>query len=277
MGNRPAELAAALTSALDQVGVHTEIIVVANGVPAEQLEFAADDRIAVVDVATNAGIPGGRNLGADRATAPLLAFLDDDATFIDRDVLSRCVAVFDSRPHVGVLALGIVDENGTTARRHVPRVGSRGGGRAGRVSLFLGGACVVRASAFREVGGYAAEFIYAMEETDLALRLVDHGWELRYDGRPAVSHPATDPSRHPEAAARTMRNRVWLAHRNLPAPLAVLYVANWLAISGLRHPRQFMALARSAVAAWRTRPGPRQPIRWRTVLRLTRWGRPPVI
>ena len=99
---------------------------------------------------------------------------------------------------------------------------------------FLGGAAVIRARAFDDVGRYPAVFAYAMEETDLALRLADHGWTIHYDGRPAVFHPATEPGRHPRAAEHTMRNRVWLAHRNLPAGLAVLYVLDWLAISAAR-------------------------------------------
>ena len=56
-------------------------------------------------------------------------------------------------------------------------------------------------------------------------------------------HPATEPGRHPRAAEHTMRNRVWLAHRNLPAGLAVLYVLDWLAISAARDPRHGAALS----------------------------------
>ena len=127
------------------------------------------------------------------------------------------------------------------------------------------------------MGRYPATFTYLMEETDLALRLVDHGWTIHYDGRPAVFHPATEPGRHARAAEHTMRNRVWLAHRNLPAGFAVLYVLDWLAISAARDPRHAAALVRAAIAAWRTRPGPRRPIGYSTVARLTRLGRPPVI
>ncbi len=74
----------------------------------------------------------------------------------------------------------------------------------------------------RTSAAYAADFRYAMEETDLALRLVDRDWTIRYDATPAVVHPRTDPARHPGAAERTMRNRVWLAYRNLPTTLALV-------------------------------------------------------
>jgi GT2 family glycosyltransferase len=233
--------------------------------------------VSVVELAENAGIPGGRNVGAERAAAALVAFLDDDARFLDSGVLARCAEALRSRPALGAVALRIVDEDGRTARRHVPRVGARDPGHSGSVTAFLGGAVVVRAAAFHAVDGYPAPFVYSMEETDLALRLIDNGWEIHYDGIPAVFHPATDPGRHPAATERTMRNRVWLAHRTLPAPVAALYVVNWLALSALRRPTQTRSLLRAVVGGWRSRPGPRAPIRWRTVARLTRLRRPPII
>lgn len=277
MGDRPHELAAAITSVRFQSGVHAESVVVANGVPAESLAITTDSRTTVTESIENLGIPGGRNVGIDHAHAPIVAFLDDDARLIDDHVLGRCVEEFRRRPQLAVIALRIVDEQGHTARRHVPRVGARDPARSGAVTAFLGGAVVMRAAAFRAVGGYAAPFVYAMEETDLALRLIDGGWEIHYDGAPAVFHPAAEPGRHVRADEQTMRNRVWLAHRSLPAPIAVMYVLNWLVVSGARRPRRIVALARSTVAGWRTRPGPRSPIGWSTVLRLTRLGRPPVI
>lgn len=282
LGDRPAELTAAVLSAHRQSGVVIEVVVVANGVPVDHLDLGGADAVAggqvtIVESAENVGIPAGRNLGVEHSTSPIVAFLDDDARFVDEHVLARCAAIFGERPELGAMALRIVDEHGRSARRHVPRVGARDPSRSGPVTAFLGGAAVLRAAAFDDAGGYPASFVYAMEETDLALRLVDHGWEIHYDGIPGVFHPATEPSRHAGAAERTMRNRVWLAHRTLPAPLAVLYVANWLVVTALRRPGLTLALVRAVRAGWATRPGPRSPIRWRTVARLTRLGRPPII
>lgn len=192
-------------------------------------------------------------------------------------MLARVVRRAHDDSSIAAVALRIVDLAGHTARRHVPRIGARDPNRSGPVTAFLGGAVVVRAEAFREAGQYASEFTYAMEETDLALRLLDRGWQIIYEGRPAVYHPATSPSRHPVALTQTMRNRVWLAHRNLPAVVGVLYLVIWFVISLVRDPGRAGALVRAIMLGWRTRPGPRAPIRWRTVARLTRLGRPPVI
>jgi GT2 family glycosyltransferase len=233
--------------------------------------------VRIVASTANAGIPGGRNLGAAAATRPLLAFLDDDAWYLDDDVLGRAAAAFAARPRLGVLALRIVDADGVTARRHVPRLGARDPARSGPVTAFLGGAAVVRRDAFDDVDGYPAAFFYAMEETDLSWRLVDRGWSLYYDGRPAVEHPATVPSRHAGHAERTMRNRVWMVHRCLPWPLAITYVLAWTAVTAARAPSSVPTLVGAIRAAWPDRPGPRRPIRWATVWRLTRLGRPPVV
>ncbi len=232
----------------------------------------------VFGTAENLGVPGGRNVGAEHSGAPLLAFLDDDARYAGPEVLTRAVVTFDGEPNLGVIALRIVDDDGVTAQRHVPRIGAGRPDQARSVTSFLGGSAVIRRTAFEQADGYAGAFRYAMEESDLALRLIDRGWTIHYDGNPAVIHPKTDPSRHPDASEQTMRNRVWLAYRNLPAPLVAGYVANWLAISTVRDPRNVGALIRGLRTGWRARPrGERAPIAWRTVAELTRLGRPPIV
>ena len=93
-------------------------------------------------------------------------------------------------------------------------------------------------------------------------------------------HPATEATRHADHTRLTARNRVWLAHRSLPAPLAVLYCLDWLAITAIRN-RFSPAVLNAAVAGTREGlrrpPGPRRPIGWGTVGRLTRLGRPPIV
>jgi GT2 family glycosyltransferase len=278
VGNRPEQLRAAIDSALAQRHVTVEVVVVANGVATSTIGVVDDPRVRVFGTAENLGIPGGRNVGAEQARAPLFAFLDDDARYADTEILARAVVTFDAEQDLGVIALRIVDDDGVTARRHVPRIGAGQPDRARFVTSFLGGSAVIRRTAFEHATGYAGAFRYAMEESDLALRLIDRGWTIRYDGNPAVIHPRTDPSRHPDAAAQTMRNRVWLAYRNLPAPIAAGYVANWLAISTARDPRNVGSLIRGVRTGWWARPrGERAPIDWRTVAELTRLGRPPIV
>jgi len=279
MGDRPAELAAAVTSAQRQRGVSTDVVVVANGVDPDvvQAQLANERGVRVVASPSNVGIPAGRNLGARHTTTPLVAFLDDDATYVHDGALGRAHRMFAERPQLGVIALRIVDPSGATLQRWIPRPGRRGAGRSGPVTSFLGGACVIRSAALIETGGFEDQFGYALEETDLAWRLLDRGWLLHYDGADGVEHPATAPTRHAGAIAQTMRNRVWLAHRSLPLPLGAAYILNWLVITALRRPGESPQLVGAIRSAWKQRIGPRQPMSWRTVWTLSRLGRPPIV
>lgn len=102
------------------------------------------------------------------------------------------------------------------------------------MTTFLGGACAIRKSAFLQVGGLPEKFFYAHEETDLAWRLLGEGYRIEYDAEPVMYHPLVLPSRHTDFYRLNARNRVWLARRNLPWPLAMFYLLNWVVLTLLR-------------------------------------------
>jgi GT2 family glycosyltransferase len=274
-GDRPAALHDAIQSVREQRGVEAEVVVVLNGTLAD---VDLPNGVVTVELSENVGIPEGRNIGLRAATAPVVAFLDDDGRLLGHDVLARSLQHFDDDPRLAVVAWRIVDEAGQTAQRHVPRPGARSAATSGAVAGFLGGASTVRREAFEDVGGYAGDFFYAMEETDLTWRLVDRGWTLWYDAEATMFHPATTPTRHADAITRTARNRAWAAHRNLPWAVLVVHVALWTLITGVRGGLGAMRTsARSTLAAMREPLGPRRPMHWRTVWQLSRLGRPPLL
>lgn len=277
--NRPEELRRALASVRAQRGVDAQLVLVVNGAQAEDAArlvlppLGPDDRFLVL--AENAGIPGGRNVGAAAADARVLVFLDDDAELLGSDVLAGVADRFAADERLGAMAIRLVDHEGRTQRRHVPRIGSRSAARSGPVTHFIGAACAVRAEAFRAVDGFEQRFFYAMEESDLSWRLLDAGWSLWYAADLTAFHPRTAPSRHPGHVLLTARNRLWAAWRSLPVPMALAYVLTWTVLAVLRggSPRQVLAGYRQA---WGLRP-PRRPMRWRTVWRMTLLGRAPVV
>lgn len=275
MGDRRDELDAAVAS-IRRSEVPCEIVLVWNGaVPDPSIGRDVD---VVLD--ENVGIPAGRNRGAEAATGDLVLFLDDDAAIVSDDGLARVVRRFAEHPTTAVVAARIVDEYGVTAQRHVPRVGRGSADRSGPVALFLGGASVHRRDVFIALGGYAERFRYAMEESDLAVRVVDAGYDVWYDASMLVRHPATTPSRHAASLVQTARNRVWHAHRNLPLPVATTYVLVWLVISLGRNLTSVTRMRSVLAGTWRGMRdpiGPRCPISYRTAWTLTRLGRPPVI
>ncbi|MEU5808630.1 glycosyltransferase [Streptomyces sp. NPDC047718] len=284
MGNRPDELKALIDSVARQEGDPVEVVVVGQGVEVTGLP----DDVRTVTLPDNLGIPGGRNVGieafgsggGDGYDVDVLLFLDDDGLLERTDTAELCRQAFTEDPGLGIISFRIADpESGETQRRHVPRLRAADPMRSSRVTTFLGGANAVRTSVFAQVGGLPAEFFYAHEETDLAWRALDAGWSIDYRADMVLLHPKTAPSRHAVYHRMVARNRVWLARRNLPAPLVPVYVGVWLLLTLLRRPSvpALKAWFGGFKEGWTTPCGPRRPMRWRTVWRLTRLGRPPVI
>ena len=276
-GARPVELAEGIASVLAQERVHLDVAVVGNGwtptgLPAGVTPVALDE---------NLGIPAGRNRGVEHVVGEYLFFLDDDASIPSTSFLADAVALLVADPTVGLLQPRVVDPSGlTNPRRWVPRI-KKGDPRAsGVVFSVWEGAVLLPRTVFDRTGGWAESFFYAHEGIELAWRVWDLGYRTWYAGDLVAHHPAIEPTRHDYYYRLNARNRVWLARRNLPAPLSLLYVASWTAIQVLRWARRPAVLARwfqGFAAGWREDRGERRPITWATVGRMTRAGRPPIV
>ncbi len=274
MGDRPDGLARAVES----LGPGAEVVVVLNGAEGGTAQAQLPEGVRCVVFDENQGVPGGRNAGVEAASGDLIGFLDDDAEVLTPDATSRIVDRFDRDPDLAVLALRLVDDEGRTARRHVPRAGRGDPDRSGPVGYFLGGACAMRRSDFVAAGRYDADLFYGHEELDLAWRLLDRGRNLRYAADVEVLHPPTEISRHARGWYLTGRNRVIIARRNLPQPVALIHVLVWLALGLWRAPGS--ECRGPYVEGWREGwrvAVDRSPVGWHTVGRLARLGRPPVI
>ncbi|MEU6708885.1 glycosyltransferase family 2 protein [Streptomyces wuyuanensis] len=281
MGNRPDDLRALIDSVAKQDGEPVEVVVVGNGAPVT----GVPDGVRTVDLPENLGIPGGRNVGIEAfgpggGDVDALLFLDDDGLLPNNDTAELVRRAFDEDPALGIISFRIADpDTGLTQRRHVPRLRASDPMRSSRVTTFLGGANAVRTKVLEQVGGLPDEFFYAHEETDLAWRALDAGWMIDYRSDMVLHHPTTPPSRHAVYHRMVARNRVWLARRNLPAPLVPVYLGVWILLTLLRRPSAaaLKAWFGGFKEGWSTPCGPRRPMKWRTVWRLTRLGRPPVV
>ncbi|TML09171.1 MAG: glycosyltransferase [Actinobacteria bacterium] len=275
-GSRPDVLALALDSLRSQRGVELDVVVVFNG--AEPL--ALPPRTRALGLAEDLGIPAARNAGADQASGELLFFLDDDASLGGDDALARVAARFDADPSLGALQLGVAPRGGGAySRDWVPRLRVGDRTRPSDVAVLWEGAVAVRRSVFDLVGGWPGEFRFVHEGVDLAWRILDAGFRVHYAGDIGALHPPPAPvaagERHAYSSYYGARNRVWLARRHLPLPLGALFVATF-AVRTL--PR---VNARSALRGYLDGvrgPYPaRRKLRARTLWRMTRVGRPPVI
>jgi len=277
MGNRPAELARAMESTAPLRDGGAEVIVVGNGADPGQVPAG----VQTIRLGQNAGVAGGRNEGVAASAGDVVVFLDDDGWFPDPAGLgAHLTARFAADPDLAVVSFRVLDpQGGPGARWHVPRLRAGDPERSSQVTTFAGGACAIRRSAYQEAGGLPEAFFFGHEETDLSWRLIDLGYRLQYDAAATMCHPPVKNARHATWYRLEARNRVWLARRNLPWPLAVVYLANWGLITVLRE-RSAAALRAwfgGFADGWRADPGPRRPVSIRTAWRMTRAGRPPII
>ncbi|MFJ9644849.1 glycosyltransferase family 2 protein [Streptomyces sp. NPDC101206] len=279
MGDRSAELWALLASVAAQEGDPATVVVLGQGVNLPPLPDGVDG----LELPENLGIPGGRNAGVawlrERGGVDVVVVLDDDGLLPRTDTFRLVREAFAGRPRLGIAGFRIADETGESQRRHVPRLGGKNPLVSGPVTTFLGGGHAIRMSVIDQVGDFPTQFFYAHEETDFAWRALAAGWDIDYRADMVLQHPRTKASRHAVYYRNTGRNRVWLAKRHLPAVLIPVYLATWAAYTLAQRPPL------SGLAAWwagffegvRVPCPPRRPMRWRTVWRMTRLGRPPVI
>jgi len=271
-GRRPAALRAAVDSLLAQEGVEVDVVVVGNGWRPEGLPVRG------VHLPEDVGIPGGRNAGVPEVRGELLFFLDDDARLAGADTLARVAERMT--PDVGLLQLRVRGEGpGTPPRDWVPRLRAGDPSRSSDVTAVWEGAVAMPRAVFEEVGGWPAEFRYAHEGVDLAWRVMDAGYRVRYAGDVDAIHPVYRTAPHDYSAYHGARNRVWLARRHLPWPLAVLYVLGFVArtLPINSHPPRARAAARGYRDGLRGACGPRKPLRVNTLWRMTKAGRPPLV
>ena len=277
MGNRPVELRRAIDSALAQKDVDVEVVLVGNGA---DLPGTWPDAVKTLRLPENVGIPAGRNRGVEACTGELILFLDDDGWYEATDLGAHLRDEFAADDRLGIVSFRVRDpEGGPGMRRHVPRLRAGDPLRSSPVTTFLGGACAVRRAVFDAAGGLPEDFFYAHEETDLAWQALNAGYSIVYDASCVMFHPAVAPTRHAMFYRLNARNRVWLARRNLPWPVALTYLTVWVGMTVARE-RKLASLRPwfgGFREGWRKPAGPRRPISWRTVWRMTRLGRPPVI
>ncbi|MGW1022700.1 glycosyltransferase family 2 protein [Streptomyces sp. NPDC002577] len=279
MGNRPKEVDALLEAVAKQDVQPSRIVVVGNGSPLP--DFPGD--VTVNELDDNLGCPGGRNVAISRlrefGDVDVVIELDDDGLLVDADVFRTVQQLFASDPRLGIVGFRIADENGETQRRHVPRLRAKDPMRRGLVTAFLGGGHAFAMPMLDEIGDWPADFFFCHEETDLAWRALDAGWKILYEPELLLQHPKTSPARHAVYHRMTARNRVWLARRRLPHPLIPVYLGTWtlLTLARTRSLGGLRAWAGGFAEGVRTPCGGRRPMRWTTVWRMTRLGRPPVI
>jgi len=280
-GKRPDDLARGIRSVFSQEDVTLDVVVVGNGWDPADAVPSLPALAKTLKLEENLGIPAGRNRGVSLVSGEYLFFLDDDASLPSTRFLRTAAALIEADPGIGLVQPRVVDPSGSTSpRRWVPRIRKGEPTQSSNVFSCWEGAVLLPRAVFDATGGWADPFFYAHEGIELAWRVWDQGKRAWYAGELTANHPAIEPTRHAYYYRLNARNRVWLARRNLPAIFVPLYVGAWTGIQLLRWARSPAALKAwfgGWREGWRTDPGERRPIRWRTVWRMTLAGRPPLV
>ena len=169
--NRAHILPKAIRSALSQNCPGVRVAVLDDGstddTPRLQAEFP---QVQWVRHETSHGIIESRNELMRATPATYYVSLDDDAWFLRDDELALAVARLESDPAVGAVDFDILSpDRAEPAERTALR----------EVAMFIGCGHVLRLSAVRAAGYYAASpGTYGSEEKDLSLRLADLGFRI---------------------------------------------------------------------------------------------------
>ncbi|MFL5834862.1 MAG: glycosyltransferase [Solirubrobacterales bacterium] len=202
LGDRP-DWRAAVDSVLESArscGTAAEVILVWQG---EELPEAPPG--VIVEAIRPVGVSYARNRGAERATAPIVAYIDDDEV-VDPTWIGKVV---EGLADVDA-AFGPIEPFGEDGRPHCPT-------DFGETRVFepdalpwvvgSGGNMAFQREALAEMGGFdlrtgPGAIGVAGEETDLIWRLLDGGRQIRWAAEMIVYHPTKSDeeiaaSRHP--------------------------------------------------------------------------------
>ena len=181
-----------------------------------------------------------RNAGLAAAKGEIVITIDNDVLLTTPDDVRTAVEILKQRPSVACVNFKILDTEGNLSRRDWchPRDWRRFADQEFLTDYVLEGASALRREAFERVGGYWAPFFLGHEGGDLALRLLDAGYDLLYSPRVCVAHLVSQEARPSARIYYTFtRNAVWVSlrnHRSLAAARAIAKDMVLMAFSAAR-------------------------------------------
>jgi len=219
--NRPHDVADAIASALDQVGVGRRILVVDQGsepqniVRLEQLIDAKPD-VELKKLGQNTGVAGGRNIATAMGNGRYVVALDSDAVFGDPATLARAVRHLDANPDLA--AIGFRIENYFTGKNDDTSWDYPGHHPDERFfsTRFVGAGHAIRRMAFEAAGGYDARLFFCQEELDLSYRMLNLGYRIEYFPDVKVRHKISPGHRIAWDRGRyffTVRNALYSSYK----------------------------------------------------------------
>jgi N-acetylglucosaminyl-diphospho-decaprenol L-rhamnosyltransferase len=213
----------------DTVARHRAPVIVVDNASDEAIRL---DDVTVVRLGTTRGA-SARNVGAELARTPFVAFADDDS-YWEPGSLARAARVLREHPRAALLTAQVLvgparGLDPVSAGMAAAPLGRPVGAAGPAVLGFLACAAIVRRNAFLAAGGFQPRLFVYGEETLLAMDLAAAGWQLSYVPSLTVHHLPDGGGRDAARRARIeARNRVLTALLRRPPGVAAATLATAL-------------------------------------------------
>ena len=211
-----------------------------NDGSADRIASEFGDRVHVIRREVNSPT-AGRNEGFWAAKGEYVLSLDNDILLVDPTVLCKAVAVLERLPKVGAVAFKIasLDHPTEPLTEHWwhPVSLHDGKDRFFYTDWFAEGAVLFRRAALSATGGYDEDLFHGFESADLALRLLDCGFDILYCPNLSCTELRVRGFQHKVRHRMNylvMRNKLWTAWKDYPLGRALYFVATRSAVGALR-------------------------------------------
>ncbi|WP_094549491.1 glycosyltransferase family 2 protein [Petroclostridium xylanilyticum] len=214
--NRKEDTLECIDSIYKQSYKNIEIIVVDNastdGTP--QAIKKTYPEVKLIHLPHNLGCPEGRNVGIVNSSGEILFFLDNDA-IIEPHSLNKIVTRITAEEKLGIVQAKIIED---PSKFYVDI-----SDKERYTHLFSGGASAFKKEVFDKVGLYPNDFFGQAEESDLALRALEYGYNILYFPQAIIFHKASHEQRNrKKIIKRQFFNDIRVAWKYYPIHIALL-------------------------------------------------------
>ncbi len=233
--NRRKEVRKSLSEIRNQEWKKLEIIVVDNhstdGTP--EMIRSEFPEVNLIKMPENVGIMGS-NIGIGNCMGKYVLILDDDS-YPGKETIRRAVESFRRNPEdVGVICTRVINPHtggiDTDIWKQLSISGDDVTGYEG--NFFHGAGCFVRKEVFERSGYYDKDYFIYGNEGDLALRILDAGYRMKYMPNLVVYHQAKEFSgRGSRSTFYRTRNYLATIWKHYPFWGGLRLSCRWLAAS----------------------------------------------
>jgi len=225
--DRREEVREALGSITAQDYKAIEIIVFDNGSTDGSPEMVKREfpQATLIKAKENIGACAGRNRALETAKGKYVFQMDNDATLSPADAIGSMVRRFEEEEDLGIIFARIEDPR--TGKPYRPGYGSAFVDDEFYTWRFHGCAAMIRREAIARAGYYLPEeFFRAGEENDLAVRVLDAGYNILYMPSVLAHHKLSSKARDAgEIVYLTVRNNLRVAWKFYPVTRALVLTA----------------------------------------------------